>query len=92
MKAKIYDWNSGGKSSPYFNGGFTFEGEFYELSGTYSYAARREGRFFVSWFPAVFEKGNPDNNQMLIFEEGFQQLGFDYPDSLSWTREYEPRD
>lgn len=88
VKAKIYNLKST-KNGRYFNCGFLYDSEFYELnSSNLTYQVDISSKFYQLWFTAVFEKGNPENNRMLIFEDDFQNLGFEYPDSLFWTDKF----
>ncbi|SOE20268.1 hypothetical protein SAMN06298216_0762 [Spirosomataceae bacterium TFI 002] len=91
VKAKIYNLTST-KNGRYFNCGFVHDGEFYELSSSnLSRQLDVSSNFYQLWFTAVLEKGNPENNRMLIFDDDFQNLGFEYPDSLSWTDNYKDK-
>ncbi len=91
----IYDWESGGKSSP---GSKYINYEFYlgskKIKGERMYSNESLKLSFVEnylinkYFPIVYSPEYPKNSAILITPKDFAQFEIPFPDSLNWVLPY----
>ncbi|AWV98500.1 hypothetical protein [Arcticibacterium luteifluviistationis] len=82
-QAKIVEYLPGAHNGGAFiDYTFNYENVLHESS----IGAKNDWRKLIGMeFPLIFEKNKPENNQILILSEHFEEFELAFPDSLKWT-------
>lgn len=74
----------------FLNGYFILNGDTIAASTRSTKINKYYGNEFVGrQLPVIYERGNPSNNDILVFPSNFEEYGLPFPDSLAWVKNFE---